>query len=101
MCANSSKAKCIARNSFAYNVKDIWPSVKRWDPNDTGAYVFIGPSFVSVYSSIKRTYPAACSLASHLMTSCLSGSGSFSESFAAFARFSLISKMVSLCCWVN
>ena len=25
----------MAKNSFAYIVKDIWPSVNCWDPNDT------------------------------------------------------------------
>ena len=34
--ANSSKAKCIVGDSFAYIVSDIWPSVNLWTPNATG-----------------------------------------------------------------
>ena len=46
--AKSLKAKCIVRISFAYIVKDIWPIVNSWDPNETGAFDFIGPLFILV-----------------------------------------------------
>ena len=51
---------------------------------------------MSVYSSYKRTYSAACSLAPHVKTNCFTGRGNLRESLAVFGVILLIPN-IGLC----
>ena len=49
MCPNSSKAKCIAKNFFAYIVSDICPVVNLFETKATSANMLVSPVSGSVY----------------------------------------------------